>query len=151
MTSKKPPWTREEMDAKLAELSADPVKAARFTANLIEKTKKAFEDLPKLAATLEVHPIRRKITSYFEQKAGVSFGSDLHIGVNAELTHFRFDVWYRTDEQFGRDRESGRHGELADILREALREVAQADSEVYFHSHQFVQEKCGGNYFGYLR
>jgi hypothetical protein len=151
MTSKGPPWTREEMDAKLVELKADPAKATRFEADLIKKTRKAFDDLPKLAAALEAHPIRRKIVRCFEKKAGVSFGSDLHIGFNTDLTHFRFDVWYTTDEQFERDKHSGRHGELAEILREAAREFAQADSEVYFHSQQFVREKCGGNYFNYLR
>lgn len=151
MTSKGLSWTREEMDAKLAELKADPAKAACFKAGLIEKTKKAFDNLPKLQAVLDAHPIRRKIASYFEEKAGVNFGSDLHIGFNVDLTHLRFDVWYTTDEQFERDKDSGRHGELAEILQEAARKFAQAESEVYFHSHQFVREKCGGNYFHYLR
>ena len=47
MTSKRPPWTREEFDARLAELKADPAKAASSKADLVERIQKAFEDLSK--------------------------------------------------------------------------------------------------------
>jgi hypothetical protein len=36
-------------------------------------------------------------------------------------------------------------------MRGAARESARADSEVRFHSHQFVRERYLGNYFEYLR
>ena len=139
------------MDARIAELQADPAKAAHFKEDLLERIKRAREDLPKHVAALEAHPIRKIIVSRFEEEAGVSFGSDLHIGFDNELTHFRFDLWYATDDRLERDKASGRHDELTEILRRAAREFAQADSEVYFHSHQFVREQCGGNYFLYLR
>jgi hypothetical protein len=42
-----PPWTPEEMDAKLAELRADPEKAAAFRADLHKRMKQAFDKLPK--------------------------------------------------------------------------------------------------------
>ena len=42
-----PPWTPEEMDAKLAELRADPAKAAAFRADLHKRMKQAFDKLPR--------------------------------------------------------------------------------------------------------
>ncbi len=42
-----PPWTREEMDARLAELRADPEKAAAFRADLHMRMKRAFDKLPR--------------------------------------------------------------------------------------------------------
>ena len=75
---------------------------------------------------------------------------DLRISFPSEaLTHIWFDLWYATDEQLQRDMSSGRHGELAAIFSQAAREYAGAESEVRFHSHQYVREKCGGNYFNY--
>jgi hypothetical protein len=47
MNSGRPPWTPEEMDAKLAELRADPAKAAAFRADLHKRMKQAFDKLPK--------------------------------------------------------------------------------------------------------
>jgi citrate synthase len=42
-----PPWTAEEMDAKLAELRADPAKAAAFRADLHRRMKQTFDKFPK--------------------------------------------------------------------------------------------------------
>jgi hypothetical protein len=53
MSPKKWPPSPEEMDAKLAELRADPEKAAQFRADLIAKTRRAFEKLGKLERPLD--------------------------------------------------------------------------------------------------
>lgn len=52
MNSGRPPWTPEEMNAKLAELRADPAKAAAFRADLHKRMKQAFDKLPKWPAPL---------------------------------------------------------------------------------------------------
>ena len=67
------------------------------------------------------------------------------------MTHVRFDVWYPTDAELERDERSGRREELAETLREAARECAEADSLACFHSHQLVREKCNGDYGSHLR
>ena len=154
MTSKRPPWTREEFDAKLAELAADPAKAASFKADLVERIGKAFEDLSKVQSSSErdseEQEIRRKIESYVEERARAKFGSDLRVSFpNAARTYVGFDLWYATDEQLQQDTASGRHGELTAIFSEAARECAGAEPVVHFHSHQHVREKWGGNYYNY--
>jgi hypothetical protein len=52
MSPKGPPRTPGEMDALLAELRADPAKAARFRADLVEKTRNAFAKLGRLESPL---------------------------------------------------------------------------------------------------
>jgi len=53
MSPKKWPPNPEEIDAKLAELRADPDKAARFRADLIARTQRAFDKLGKLERPLD--------------------------------------------------------------------------------------------------
>ena len=150
MTSKQPPWTREEFDAKLAELQADPAKAVKFKADLVAKIRKGFEDLSKRKASSAPDSRESELSKLVEGRAGTQFGSDLRISSpNGAWTHIRFDLWYATDEQLQRDMASGRQGELIEIFSQAAQEYAGAESEVRFHSHQHVREKCGGNYFNY--
>jgi hypothetical protein len=105
--------------------------------------------------TRELHkkapPIEAAIRRVVKESAGPDFIADLHIGFDLEITHVGFDVWYQTDEELERDASSGRRVQLAEIMRGAAREIARADSEVRFHSHQFVRERYHGNYFEYLR
>ncbi len=53
MDSRGKPPSREELDARLAELQADPEKAAQFKAQLQDKLRKAIAKLPKLDAPLD--------------------------------------------------------------------------------------------------
>jgi len=91
------------------------------------------------------------IKALVEERTGVKFGKDLHIGIGFELNFVGFDLWYQTNEQLQRDAASGRQEQLAEIMKRAARECAAADSDVRFHSHQFVRENYRGNYFEYLR
>ena len=79
------------------------------------------------------------------------WGNELWIGCNSQLSFVGFDVWYQLDGELEQDRSSGRLAELTTIMQTAARQIANADSEVRFHSHQTVHEKCGGDYFRYLR
>jgi hypothetical protein len=96
-------------------------------------------------------PIKAAIRSFVAERAGADLGAELRIAFSIDMTHIGFDIWYQTDEALERDKSSGRQEELAEIMRTAARECAHADSEVRFHSHQFVREKCGGDYFLYMR
>jgi len=96
-------------------------------------------------------PIEAAIKRFVKERAGSEFVADLHVGFDLEMTRVGFDVWYQTDQESARDLSSGRREQLAEIMRCAAREIAHADSEVWFHSHQFVREKYHGNYFEYLR
>ena len=98
-------------------------------------------------------PVLDAIKERIDNDTGRSWnwGKDLWVGSNRELTFVGFDLWYQRDEDLEQDRASGRRAELASIMQGAAREIANADSEVRFHSHQTVQEKCGGDYFRYLR
>ena len=150
MTSKRPPWTPEEFDAKLAELRADPVKASQFKADLEGKIRKGFEDLSKREASSPPDPTESELRGHIEARAGKQFGPNLRISFpNRARTYVWFDLWYETDQELQQDAVSGHHRELIEIFSEAAREYAGAEPEVRFHSHQHVREKCGGNYFNY--
>jgi hypothetical protein len=96
-------------------------------------------------------PISAAIKESIENQTGRSWQKDLHIGYNLDLTYVGFDVWYESDEDLERDRSSGRHEELTEIMQRAAKQIADAESEVRFHSHQFVKEKYEGDYFRYFR
>ena len=100
----------------------------------------------KLAA-----PVVAAIRELTEQETGRRWGDDLHIGSSVGMKSFRFDVWYKTDEELSRDRSSGRQAEISGVIQRITRRVANASSTVYFHSHQYIQERCGGDYSSYLR
>jgi hypothetical protein len=63
-----PPWTPAEMDAKLAELRADPAKAAAFRADLHKRMKKAFDKLPKWP--LPLHQLISEAFAFLVNKYG---------------------------------------------------------------------------------
>jgi hypothetical protein len=79
------------------------------------------------------------------------WGKDIWVGCDSELSYVRFDVWYDLDDDLDQDRSSGRLGELTSIMQTVVKDIADAGSEVNFHSRQTVEEKCDGDYFRYLR
>lgn len=99
----------------------------------------------------EVRPLLDAVKAAVDERTGRRWGDNLHVGCDLELTHMRFDAWYETDAELEDDRSSGRRVELVEAMQAVAREIANAASDVYFHSHQFVREKCGGDYFSYLR
>ena len=134
-----PPWIHTQRGAGGTPLArCSPVNGIAYERKVRELQKKA-------------PPIRAAIKRLVEERAGQEFNTELHIGFDLELTHVGFDLWYQTDQELERDLSSGRREQLAEIMRCAAREVAKANSEVRFHSHQFVREKYHGNYFEYLR
>jgi hypothetical protein len=96
-------------------------------------------------------PVVAEIREAIDQETGTSWGDNLHVGCSLGFTSIRFDVWYDTDAELEHDRATGRHAELAKIIKEIAERITAAPATVYFHSHQFVREKCGGNYFNYMR
>ena len=96
-------------------------------------------------------PVREKIREFVESESGVNFGSDLHIGFSLDMDHIGFDVWYQTDKELEKARSTGFDRKLVKIMETAALTFSNAKSRVGFHSHQFVKEKCGGDYFQYLR
>jgi hypothetical protein len=155
MSSGKPAEERlAEFDAKLAELRADPEKAAQFSKDLRQRVRNAFEDLHKRGSSLdsdpEVQKVRSQIKAKIESDAGSQFGEELQISPATKAwKHVSFDLWYATDAEFEQDDASGRHRELTEIFERAARDCAGADSTVCFHSHQTVREK-NGDYFRYF-
>jgi hypothetical protein len=101
----------------------------------------------------QAHPILDAVKERVAKDTGKAWdwNKELWIGCNSELSFVGFDVWYEFDDELERDRSSGRLAELTSIMQVAAEQVANAESEVRFHSHQTVQEKCGGDYFRYLR
>ena len=79
------------------------------------------------------------------------WGSEVWVRCDSELSSVSFDVWYDFDDDLEQDRSLGRLDELTSIMQTAAKNIANAGSEVNFHSHQTVREKCDGNYFRYLR
>ena len=95
-------------------------------------------------------PVKAAIQRFVAERAGTDLGAELDIGFSLDMRHISFDVWYQTDQELERDKSSGRHEQLAGIMRSAAGECANAESEVRFHSRQFVREQCGDDYFAYM-
>ena len=112
-----------------------------------------LRELSDLAAAKKdrTDDIRNAVKSYIEEYRSRNWDHNLWIGADLEMTHVRFDVWYNRDEELEKDYSSGKHDEPKAALRRIAKEVSNAESDVYFHSHQFVKEKCDGDYFRYLR
>ena len=96
-------------------------------------------------------PVVAEIREAIVKETGRNWGDNLHVGCSLGIKSIRFDVWYETDAEFEHDRATSRHAELSNILQEIAWRIAAAPATVYFHSHQFVREKCGGDYFNYMR
>jgi len=84
-------------------------------------------------------------------ETGHEFGDSLWVMSDLKVTKISFMVWYSTDSELASSQSNGRQDELRSVLEDVARKVANATSEVTFHSQQFVAEKCGGDYFRYLR
>jgi len=95
-------------------------------------------------------PVKAAIQGFVAERAGTDLGAELDIGFSLDMRHISFDVWYQTDRELEQDKSSGRHEQLAEIMRSAARGCANAESSVRFHSHQFVREKYSGDYFAYM-
>ena len=96
-------------------------------------------------------PVIAEIRGEIDKATGKNWGHNLDVGASVGFKSMRFDVWYDTDAALEQDRSTSRLEEFSRIIREIAARIAGAPATVYFHSHQFVREKCGGNYFNYLR
>lgn len=138
-----------EINRKLAELRDDEGVVGR--PGWVESEREVRQKYRERKRRIQpiVDAIKEKIAS---ETAGTDdCDRELWVGCDLERSVVGFDVWYRFDDDLDRDRSSGRLAELTSIMQAAAKEIAQADSEVRFHSHQTVQEKCGGDYYQYLR
>ena len=138
-----------EISRKVAELRNDESVLGR--PSWVQSDRQMLQKLRdhKSRAQPIVDAIKKRIES--ETAKTWDWGKELSVGCNSELSFVGFDVWYQFDNELERDRSSGRLAELTSIMQTAAKQIANADSEVRFHSHQTVQEKCDGDYFRYLR
>jgi len=153
---------------KLREFSNRDAGRQRFLEEMIKRHRYALdkEDLADLPEWVELSRLReqerkklapraKKILDSVREMAQIEtnheFGDSLWVMSDLKVTKVSFMVWYSTDSELAAGQGNGRQDELRSILEDVARKVANAASEVTFHSHQFVAEKCGGNYFRYLR
>lgn len=96
-------------------------------------------------------PLEKKIWADIEHELGRKLAkSELQMN-SGDLENIRFDYFYSTDAELNSDSESGQQQVIVDAIRSAAKIHVAGLSEIYFHSHQFVQEKCNGDYYQYFR
>ena len=96
-------------------------------------------------------PLKEKIWADIELELGrkiVEADFWMHSG---NLENIRIDYFYKTDADLSSDEESGQRQFIVEAIEKATKKHVNRVPEINFHSHQFIQEKCGGDYFQYFR
>jgi hypothetical protein len=158
---------REDLQ-KLRELPNRDAGRQRFLEEMFRRQRYALheEDLADLPEWVELSRLReqerkklapqaKKVLDSVREMAQIEtdqeFGDSLWVMSDLEVTKVTFMVWYSKDSDLAISQSNGRQDEIRSVLQDVASKVANAPSEVTFHSHQFVTEKCGGDYFRYLR
>ena len=95
-------------------------------------------------------PLKEKIWADIEHELGRKMAqSELWMGGSRE--GIRIDYFYKTDAELESDKANGQQQFIVGAIEKATKKHVKGLPEIYFHSHQFIQEKCGGDYFQYFR
>jgi len=95
-------------------------------------------------------PLKEKIWADIENELGRKIAEAELWMISGNLEDIRFDYFYKTDAELDNDIESGNQKFIVEAIERATKKHVIRVPEVNFHSHQFIQEKCGGNYFRYF-
>ena len=96
-------------------------------------------------------PLESAIRANIDQEFGREIDRN-RLWINSgDLDHISFDYFYETDAEQEKSQNDGTEASMIQAILRATGNHVATEPDIRFHSFQFINEKCGGDLYRYLR